>query len=357
MVTDSSGKSATKGTSKTDSVSDSTGTAASDGTSDAVSDGKERSAAKQTSTSNMSTKQLPLAYETVNQVSRYRDADDTASPVKTRIDTENTKSIPTKWNGSDFVGLAAGDVNLESQKMDSTGTSDTTSNSTTNSTVKTTSKSTTTNSAKTTGTQTQDSTSDSTSDQKSVTLLTEYRHPAIENDMRWLQRELELQDEFLSQRIFALQIPHMSTILANELDSIDQEVRQLQLNLIHSYLTSPVSGLVTAVYKDVGESVAAGEPVIRVEDDSEILLVGVINCRSAIRVGDSVRLNIDNPYEAGGAPIRLDGKLVVVRGHSSDNDEWEVLIRCDNRVPGDLSERMLPLNYSFQREDVQMQVG
>ena len=190
-----------------------------------------------------------------------------------------------------------------------------------------------------------------------MTVLTEYRHPSAENDIRWLQRELELQDEILAQTLFSFQVPDLDTILKNELASIDQEVRQLQLNLVHTVLASPIAGIITSVYKDVGESVAAGEPVVRVEDDSEILLVGVINCRSAIRVGEPVKIEVKNPFEGGGQPIKLDGKLAVIRGHSSDNDEWDVIIRCGNTVDGNADARRLPLNYNFQKEDVTVEIG
>jgi len=356
-TTDTVGKSANATTITGDSTADTVGRTDTDAKSDTNSEGTEKSTQSQTSSGDATTKQLPLAYQSVNQISRYRDSDDVGQPVKTRIDTTDTSSRPTKWNGAGWEEVHAADASLVAQKMDTNSKADTSSSGESKSTAKSSSTSIATSTAKTTSTQNQVSDAKATFDQKSMTVLTEYRHPAAENDIRWLQRELELQDEGLAQTLFSFQVPTLDRILGNELVSIDQEVRQLQLNLIHTVLVSPISGVITSVYKDVGESVAAGEPVLRVEDDSEVLLIGIINCRALIRVGEPVTLELTNAFESGGQPIKLDGKLVVIRGHSSDNDEWEVIIRCDNTVAGDATARRLPLNYNFQKEDMTVQIG
>ena len=87
--------------------------------------------------------------------------------------------------------------------------------------------------------------------------------------------------------------------------------------------------------------------------------MGVVNHRSPLFVGMDVTLRIANPFENQGAvpPIEMRGKLVAVRGHSSDNDEWEIVVRADNSVLGDPHARRLPLNYSVQREDIEVTIG
>jgi len=58
-----------------------------------------------------------------------------------------------------------------------------------------------------------------------------------------------------------------------------------------------------------------------------------------------------NRFESG-EPARLEGPIVSIRGHDADNDEWEIVIRANNKDAQD--DYILPINYTFDRDDVQV---
>ncbi|MCA9023565.1 MAG: HlyD family secretion protein, partial [Planctomycetaceae bacterium] len=122
--------------------------------------------------------------------------------------------------------------------------------------------------------------------QTSTTSHREFVYPRRDALIRFLRTQLDLMDEQLAEEMYGNLVNNdLDAVMKNELEMIDNEVMKLQLNLVHTFLTSPVDGLVTAIYKDLGESVTAGEPVLRVEDDSTVLLVGRLRNTGPIRVG------------------------------------------------------------------------
>lgn len=191
-----------------------------------------------------------------------------------------------------------------------------------------------------------------TLDQTSKSFLTDYAFPTLDNHIRNNRTQVDLLDEILGNSTYALRVLELAQIWKNELAMLDAEVAKLQFNYAHTFLVSPMPGIVTAVYKNAGESVQAGEPIVRVEDDEVILLVGSILCRSGVRLDDKVKVIIDNLFE-NGVPVQIDdGRIVAVRGHDSDNDEWEVIIEIKNPQSG--NRRLLPLNYTFDRDDTRL---
>jgi hypothetical protein len=104
---------------------------------------------------------------------------------------------------------------------------------------------------------------------------------------------------------------------------------------------------VTIVYKDLGESVQAGEPVIRLENDDVVFVVGQVLFRGALRVGQSVTVHIDDLF-AEGTPLDVPGVIKAVRGHDTDNDEWDIVIECKNPSTGGV--KALPIYYQFDRD-------
>jgi hypothetical protein len=189
-------------------------------------------------------------------------------------------------------------------------------------------------------------------DQTSKTFLTDYAYPAIDNHIRNNRAQSEILDEILGNSTYALRVPELAQIWKNELAILNAEVAKLQFNYAHTFLISPMPGIITAVYKNAGESVQAGEPVVRVEDDEMLLLVGSILCRGGVRLDDTVKVLIGNLFE-NGMPAEIGGgRVVAVRGHDSDNDEWEVIIEIKNPLVG--ASRLLPLNYNFDRDDTRL---
>lgn len=368
--TNGSSQSEAKGSSKSEAESKSN----SQGTTETKSEVKtdENSTITQNMGGTTTTKIRPMGYKSqgwkedgqnLAQISRYREEDNATSNVKTRVDSDSSANFPAIYKDSKWQVLQSTNTDFESQKMESnnsgTSTSDGSSTSTGDSTAESTSESTTNSESN------QENTSESKSkyNNQTETGLIEFRDPSIDNQIRFKRRDLELEDEDLYHHIFSLQVPHLNTIMTNELEMIDQEIKQLQVNYIHTFLTSPFSGLVTAVYKDQGESVQPGEPVIRIEEDEEIYLVGKINCRGRLSVGRNINITITDPFESEGGLIsnaeelKLTGSIVAVRGHDIDNDEWNIIALCDNRLGDGTEGRKLPINYSFDYRNTSIEIS
>lgn len=247
--------------------------------------------------------------------------DDNDKEARHAIDAIVSK--PTRWNGSDFVDNW-GDPN-DPQYLTQRTTTDYSQG----------------------GAATQDFYR-----QENVSQNEDYRHLVIENRSRHDRALIELGDERLATEIYNLRLKHMTQIWSNELSRIDLEVRKLQLNFTHTYLTSPIDGIVTAIYKDVGEGVQPGNPVLRVENADVVLLVGIVLHRGPLQVDPTIPVVLETAdlYEAG-KKLRIDGRLVAVRGHDAGSDEWDVVIECDNTL------HKLPLNYHFDRDVTEIKFG
>ena len=60
---------------------------------------------------------------------------------------------------------------------------------------------------------------------------------------------------------------NLKQVFDNELQNIDLDVKRLQIAYLNTILMSPISGVITGIYKNPGDWVQAGEPVIRVENN------------------------------------------------------------------------------------------
>jgi hypothetical protein len=191
--------------------------------------------------------------------------------------------------------------------------------------------------------------------QKLSTFYSEFVHPFQDNIISYQRAKVELMTEIMTDELYAVRVAHLEAIWKNELNALDQEVEKFQTSFIHTFLLPPFSGVVTAVYKDVGENVQAGEPVIRMEDNSKILLVGIINYRGVLRLGDVVKIRTGDLFEDGEVLDIPDAKIVSIRGHDSDNDFWDLIFQCDN--PKDAAGRYrLPINYHFDRDNIEITI-
>ena len=188
----------------------------------------------------------------------------------------------------------------------------------------------------------------------STTRNTEFRHPYLENAIQEQRAQLSLQDEILAHEATSFRIPDAEAMIDREHETIDWEVRKTQVRFFQSFLAAPFDGIVTAVYKDVGDSVQAGEPVIRVENDDAVFLVGVVQHRGLVRVGDELVLRCRSLFEAGtpmSAETVFTSRVVAVRGHDSDDDEWDLIARCEN------PDHVLPINFHFDRETTRVEIS
>ena len=141
---------------------------------------------------------------------------------------------------------------------------------------------------------------------------------------------LGLQSQLLNEAAAQAMQSDLPEILSFQLKVIDLDVRLAQIAYAQLYLTTPIRGWVTAVFKEVGESVAAGEAVMRIECPDEVLLVGLVRHKDPLQIKMNVQVVVHEVYETGGEAI-LSGQLVAVRGHDSSNDEWEIVVRARNK--------------------------
>jgi hypothetical protein len=180
----------------------------------------------------------------------------------------------------------------------------------------------------------------------------DYRHPTFENDAQYQRAQVSLLDEQFSQFMFSQNLPFLDTVFNNELKAIDLDVKRLQVSYLDTLLLSPIDGVVTGVFRDLGDCVRAGQPVMRVENDAEVLLVGTVKFRGLVAIGSNVSLTTkiyDTP-----TTLSTTGKVVSVRGHDSEDEEWDVLVLCPNRdVHGN---PLFPINYNFDFDDTDIDI-
>lgn len=178
----------------------------------------------------------------------------------------------------------------------------------------------------------------------SVSENDELRHPNLENRIRHSRLTVDLTDEILSESMFSLRMPNLARLLALELADLDLDIRRLQVQFAETFLLPRLSGIVTGVMKEAGDNIRAGEPVLRIEDSSQIELVGQLKCLGAISVGQNCTVETTNVFEGTPpVPLSLAGRVVSVRGYDAESDKWNVIIQCPNA-----GAVRLPLGYDFE---------
>lgn len=183
--------------------------------------------------------------------------------------------------------------------------------------------------------------------QRTTTDLVELKHPSKDASIDYERIQLDLQDELLKHQIISKKVQNMTSIMNNELRLLELDINKLQHAFLQTVLVSPISGIVTAIYKDKGETVSPGEPVIRVENDDELLIVGFIQYRGLLQVGQTVKLKT-TMFEA--TEKEIPGKIVSIRGHDADDDEWDVIIRYQNK------DKDIPINYHFDKDNTTISI-
>jgi hypothetical protein len=175
----------------------------------------------------------------------------------------------------------------------------------------------------------------------------EYRTPYFETQARNLRAQISLRDQKFELFMFEQNIPHLEQIFKNELTSIDNDVYQLQIDLLRSFLISPLPGIVTGIYKNPGDAVSAGEPVIRVEDNGIVHLVANLVHYGPIPIGATANVTTTLNGSGGGTTPLPPGSVVAARGLGTAG-RWEVIVKVNN-LDGS-GNFILPLNYFFDAE-------
>jgi hypothetical protein len=181
----------------------------------------------------------------------------------------------------------------------------------------------------------------------------EYRTPYLETRARHLRALISLIDQKFDSYMFEQNIPYLKKIFSNELASIDNDVYQFQIALLRSFLISPIPGVVTGIYKNPGDAVSAGEPVLRVENNDVVRLVASLVHRGPILVGSTATVTT-TLFGPSNPPTTLTGNVVAARGQG-DGNRWEIVVQINN-VDGS-GNHILPLGYSFDREYTELTIS
>lgn len=179
-----------------------------------------------------------------------------------------------------------------------------------------------------------------------------YRIPYLENVAQYERAQISLIDEQFAQFMYAQNLPYLAAVFQNELTSIDSDVYRMQIAYLNTILISPIPGTVTGIYKNPGDSVRPGEPVIRVENSDVIYLVATLVNRGPISIGSSVAVQT-TLFDLAGPPTNLNGSVVAVRGQEED-DHWEVIAKCNNLDGG--GKHIFPLGYHFDYDNTTVSV-
>jgi hypothetical protein len=174
-----------------------------------------------------------------------------------------------------------------------------------------------------------------------------YRVPFLESQAQNQRAQISLLDEQFAQFLFAQPLPNLTTVFENELLSIDGDVYRLQISFLNSILLSPFAGTVTGVYKNPGDPVRAGDPVVRVENNDTALLVATVVYRDRVAIGSNVTVQT-KLFDSSASTTTISGRVVSARGHASEDDKWDIVVQCNNVNGG---AQVLPIDYHFDYDD------
>jgi hypothetical protein len=183
-----------------------------------------------------------------------------------------------------------------------------------------------------------------------------FRIPSLESAAQNNRAQVSLMDEQFAQFMFGQNLPYLEQVFANELQAIDLDVKRLQVAYLNTILLSPIDGIVTGIFKQLGEGIKTGEAAIRVENNTPVLLVGTLIYRGMVSLGATVTLTSTLFSEPPGtAPTVISGTIVAAQGHTSEDDWWDVAITYDN--VGSNGNPILPLHYHFDFDDTSVLIS
>lgn len=183
-----------------------------------------------------------------------------------------------------------------------------------------------------------------------------YRVPSLENAAQNHRSQISLMDEQFAQFMFGQNLPNLEQVFTNELQAIDLDVKRLQVAYLDTILISPIDGIVTGIFKQLGEGIKTGEVAIRVENNTPVLLVGTLIYRGLISLGATAKITSTLFSEPPGtAPTDVTGTIVAAQGHRSEDDWWDVAITYDNVDRN--GNPVLPLHYHFDFEDTSVVIS
>ena len=189
--------------------------------------------------------------------------------------------------------------------------------------------------------------------QTATTDNVEFRAPIFENLARNQRAQISLGQEIISFTAESHYLDRLEEVFANELASIDADVNRMQVAYLNTILMSPIDGTLTGVYKNPGDSVSAGEPVFRVENDAVVLIVATLLCHGPVSIGSTLNIST-TPFDGPGPPVIIGATIVAARGRGDDDDQWEVIGKMPNVDAG--GKKIFPLGYRFDNENTEVSI-
>ena len=180
-----------------------------------------------------------------------------------------------------------------------------------------------------------------------------FRIPYFEAQAQYERAQLSLGDELFAETMRQQTVKNYQQVLTNELNSINLGIYRLQIDYLNTFLNAPFAGTVTGIYKQPGEAVRAGETVVRLEDNSEVYLIGTVVYPGLIQgrqppdtrgMTATIRTSL---FDTGGASPPLTAEVLTARG-CGDDDTWELVLRYFNDGK---QGPVLPLDYYFDFDD------
>jgi hypothetical protein len=184
----------------------------------------------------------------------------------------------------------------------------------------------------------------------------DYRAPRLECLARNDRAQITLGDEKLANLIYHLNLERLEEVLTNDLASLDTDVNQLQIAYLNTILMSPISGTVTGVYRHPGDPVRPGEPVFRVEDNSDVLIVASLVGGGPISIGSTLQIKttlFDSPRSVDSPRLEIAAQVVAARGQG-DGDQWEVIGKVSN-LDAD-GNKIFPFGYYFDCDNTEVSI-
>ncbi len=179
-----------------------------------------------------------------------------------------------------------------------------------------------------------------------------YRVPFLENAAQYERAQISLIDEKFSQFMAGQNLPFLEAVFFNELTMIDSDVYRTQIAYLNTILMSPIQGTVTGIYKNPGDAVSPGEPVVRVENTDVIFLVATVVFRGPVSIGAGLTVT-STLFDSPGPPTSIAGVVVAARGHQED-DRWEIIAKCNNL---DAGKPIFPLGYHFDYDNTTVSIS
>lgn len=171
------------------------------------------------------------------------------------------------------------------------------------------------------------------------------RHPFLENQIRHERLTIDVADELIAEQVAALRLSTLDRVLANELEAADLAVRRLQLAYIDSFLIPRFSGRIAAVLRNPGELLRAGEPLVRIDREDALYLVGQVKWPSLVTIGARFLLKTSGVFdEAPPDNLVIEGSVVSAKSMPSDSSAWNLIIEVVK------STHALPLGYEIESD-------